>query len=264
MINHMKFSGISAVLAILVIFALCAGCTLPGSQGDLVIREDPVPVVPDVDPVEEETEPTPTPDAVTEITPPDPGPVPTQAIIPEDVLTNETKYYLLMNDTATYTYKTRIFDVNVTGVPFIFYFSFDPGYITKYYLVTDGRSTGSYYQGDLDGDGNPDEYQDHSQNTALHTTTRLNPNSEFTIQIVRIYDDPAEYQAAVAAAGGKERLSREKLLYEDNGIIVRQDGFGHGHSSEVEKELKVYQPGHYRLVVYGNSITTQIMLLSPE
>lgn len=268
MISHMKFPRIFFVVIVLAMLVLCAGCTLPGAE-EVIVREDPTTYVPDVSVNPEgdyETIPTaaPTTGIVREVTTPVPTSTGTPATAPESVLSNETRYHLLMNDTQTYNQNTRLFDLDIKGVPFIFYFSFDPGYITKQYLIKDGTSSNSYYYWNEEKGEYVSQRGSDTANVRERTTTVINPNSKFTIDIVRIYDDPEEYKAAIAANGGVDRLTREKLLYEDNGIIVKKEGYAHGYSSEVEKEIKLFQPGHYRLVVYGNSITTQIMMLSPE
>ena len=160
---------------------------------------------------------------------------------------------------------SRTFDLNVTNVPFLLYFSFDPGYVKKTYISKDPTSTASStYEVFNAQTGKYESYTEHGSKNNVLSTTRIDPDAWFTIDVVRIYDDPAEYQAALAEAGGKEKLAAQKRLYEDNGIVVMQDGYSHGFSSEVEKELKLLRTGHYRLLVSGNSIDTNILILSPE
>ncbi len=268
----MRILCLSLILCFLAVFCLCCGCTLPGAENQDIIfptmTATPTQVPPDVSVVN--PEPTATTETISispqvqEIVTFTPGPTAT-SLPPADNGANETRYYPLMDDTQTYTSTSRTFDLNVTSVPFLLYFSFDPGYVKKTYVSKDSTTTSSStYEVFNTQTGKYERYTEHGSTDRVLSTTRIDPDAWFTIDVVRIYDDPVEYQAALAAEGGKEKLASQKRLYEDNGIVVMQDGYAHGFSSEVEKELKLLRTGHYRLLVSGNSIDTNILILSPE
>ncbi len=270
----MRILCLSLTLCFLAVFCLCCGCTLPGAENQDIIfptmTATPTQVPPDVSVVNPE------PTATTETIDISPQireivtPTPKSTVIPlrrpttnEEV--NETRYYPLMDDTHSYSSTSRTFDLDVTNVPFLLYFSFDPGYVKKTYVSKDPTSTASStYEVFNTQTGKYESYTEQGSKNNVLSTTRIDPDAWFTIDVVRIYDDPVEYQAALAAEGGKEKLASQKRLYEDNGIVVMQDGYAHGFSSEVEKELKLLRTGHYRLLVSGNSIDTNILILSPE
>lgn len=264
----MKISRIFQALLLLVIVCLCAGCTLPG--GEEIINPTPVPTPePTIDPSQPTPEPTETSvvisPSVKEIIKPTVPPTPTPIPGTIEEKSNISKYYLVMNDTYSYLNTERTFDIDVTNVPFIFFFSFDPGYTTKRFIQESSTSTRTPQIEYINpNDGEWVRVSLHPEKTTTEkSTTIIKPEAEFTIEIARIYDDPAEYLKAVTEAGGKERLAANKRLYGDNGIIVARDGYAHGYSSEVEKEIKIYSTGHYYLIVHGHAIDTQIMMFSP-
>ncbi len=181
------------------------------------------------------------------------------------VNTTAPAYYVHMDDTMKYNTSTqRMFDLDVVEVPFVLYFSFNPGMVKKTYVEKDSTSSNSVSYNVW----NPTtgKYESRSQSESKYvvkSTDVIDPNAWFTIDVIRVYDDPAEYSAAVSAAGGKEKLTGKKLLYGDNGIIVKQDGYARGYSSEIEKELKLLSSGHYIIKVTGNQIVANIQMLSP-
>lgn len=178
---------------------------------------------------------------------------------------NETAYYVHMDDTMKYNTSTsRMFNLHVDQVPFMVYFSFNPGMVKKSYLSKDATSSQTtQYEVWNPTTGKYESRSEVGSRYTVKTTDVIDPNAWFRIEIIRIYDDPDAYAAAVSAAGGKEKLASSHLLYEDNGIVVRQDGYSRGFSSEVEKELKLLSTGHYILKVTGNQIVANIQMLSP-
>ncbi|MDV0442671.1 hypothetical protein [Methanorbis rubei] len=174
-------------------------------------------------------------------------------------------YFVHMDDTMQYNTSTvRTFDLDVVEVPFVLYFSFNPGKVKKTYVTKDATSSNSVsynFWNPLTG-----KYESKSQTESRYSvksTDVIDPNAWFRIDVIRVYDDPKQYADAVQLGGGKEKLAEKKLLYGDNGIIVKQDGYARGYSSEVEKELKLFSSGHYFIKVTGNQIVANIQMLSP-
>lgn len=262
----------------MTVLCLCSGCTLPGSGSqDIVIQAvTPTPTVtippPDsVDYAAATPAPTnsPTPatgivqsPSVQEIIVSTPTPVRTTA--PIATPTVDTRYYPLLDDTRTYNDTTRMFDLTVTNVPYILSFSFDPGYVHREYVAKDYTAGASLsYEVFNAATGKYETISETMPKYEVAAVNRINPDAWFTIDLIRIYKDPTEYQAAVAAAGGETSLGLQNRLYEDNGILVLQEGFANKYSSEVEKEIQIRERGYYRLIVNGNAIDTTILILSP-
>lgn len=271
----MRIPCLSLTLCILTVFCLCCGCTLPGAEGQDIVIPTMMPTPTQVSSDNPVVNPYPTPASETidispqirEIVTPTPKPRATPLPRPTtDDEANETRYYPLMDDTQSYSSPAfRTFDLEVTNVPYLLYFSFDPGYIEKTYVSKDSTSTASStYEVFNTQTGKYESYTEQGSKDNVLSTTRLDPEAWFRIDVIRIYEDPAEYQAALAAEGGKEKLASVGRLYEDNGIVVMQDGYARGFSNEIEKELKILRTGHYRLQVSGNSIDTNIRIMSPE
>ncbi|MCZ9311999.1 MAG: hypothetical protein O0V67_01355 [Methanocorpusculum sp.] len=174
-------------------------------------------------------------------------------------------YFVHMDDTMMYnTATSRMFEVNIDHVPFIVYFSFNPGTVKKSYVAKDSTSSNTVrYEVWNPSTGKYETRSQVESRYVVKSTDVIDPNAWFKVDIIRIYDDADAYDTAVSAAGGKEKLAEKKLLYEDNGIIVKQDGYARGYSSEVEKELKLLSPGKYLVKVTGNQIVVNIQMLSP-
>jgi len=194
-------------------------------------------------------------------------PTPTAAsvtVVPT-VSSTVSAYYVHMDDTMKYNTSTsRMFEVNIEQVPFIVYFSFNPGTVKKSYVAKDSTSSNSVrYEVWNPSTGKYETRSQVESKYVVKSTDVIDPNAWFRVDVVRIYDDSDSYDAAVSAAGGKEKLAEKKLLYEDNGIIVKQDGYARGYSSEVEKELKLLSSGRYLVKVTGNQIVVNIQMLSP-
>ncbi len=190
-----------------------------------------------------------------------PTPQVTPVTVVPTVSPTETAYYVHMDDTMKYNTSTsRMFEVNVDQVPFVVYFSFNPGKVKKSYVAKDSTSSSTVrYEAWNPSTGKYETRSQVESRYVVKSTDIIDPNAWFKVDIVRVYADSDAY----AAAGGKEKLAEKKLLYGDNGIIVKQDGYAHGYSSEVEKELKLFSAGTYLVKVTGNQIVVNIQMLSP-
>lgn len=258
-----------AVVLAVVVIGYMTGAIGNGSDMDLSFGSSstPVPTVtpnvatPETPDVSESLTPVPTWETIpissqiNEIVTPTPmatfvTTVPTEAV-------TASVYYVHMDDTMKYNTSTsRMFDVNVGQAPFIVYFSFNPGMVKKSYVSKVPTSSSTVrYETWL--------FSPVESRYVVKSTNVIDPNAWFKVDIIRVYDDSESYNAAVSAAGGKEKLAEKKLLYGDNGIIIMQDGYARGYSSEVEKELKLFSPGHYLVKVTGNQIVANIQMLSP-
>ncbi|MDV0442445.1 hypothetical protein [Methanorbis furvi] len=174
-------------------------------------------------------------------------------------------YVVHMDDTMQYNSSTeRMFELDVVEVPFVLYFSFNPGKVKKMYLTKDATSANTVsYSSWNPATGKYGSWSETESRYSVKSTDVIDPNAWFRIDVIRVYDDPKQYADAVQLGGGKEKLAEKKLLYGDNGIIVKQDGYARGYSSEVEKELKLFSSGHYIIKVTGNQIVANIQMLSP-
>ena len=111
-----------------------------------------------------------------------------------------------MGYAKSYSSTSRTFDLDVTSVPFLLYFSFDPWYVKKTYVSKDSTTTSSStYEVFNTQTGKYQSYTEHGSKDRVLSTTRIDPDAWFTIDVVRIYDDPAEYQAALEAKGRKRK-----------------------------------------------------------
>ena len=285
----MLTTRILPVLLVAVVVVVVIGYAtgvLGGSGMSLPFGLSPTPVptpVPTATPV-----PTGTPDVVPSgaVETPTPVPVPTWETVPissqvNEVLTptpvstpgtavptaspTERAYYVHMDDTMKYNTSTsRMFEVDIVQVPFLVYFSFNPGTVKKSYVSKDSTSSNTVRYEDWNpATGKYETWSRTESKYVVRSTDVIDPNAWFRVDIIRIYEDSDAYAAAVAAGGGREKLAEKKLLYGDTGIIVRQDGYARGYSSEVEKELKVLSPGQYLVKVTGNQIVANIQMLSP-
>lgn len=200
---------------------------------------------------------------INEVVTPTPQVTPVTAV--PTVSSTEPAYYVHMDDTMKYNTSTsRMFEVNVDQVPFVVYFSFNPGTVKKSYVAKESTSSNTVrYEVWNPSTGKYETRSQVESKYVVKSTDVIDPNAWFKVDIVRIYADSDAYAAAVSAAGGKEKLAEKKLLYGDNGIIVKQDGYAHGYSSEVEKELKLFSAGTYLVKVTGNQIVVNIQMLSP-
>lgn len=275
MLTTRILSGLLVVAVAVVVIGYATGVGLPfGLSPTSVPTATPVPTeTPDVVPSGAAETPTPVPvptretvsisSQVHEVLMPTPERTPGTAV--PAVSPTGRAYYVHMDDTMKYNTSTsRMFEVDVVQVPFLVYFSFNPGTVKKSYVSKDSTSLNTVrYEVWNPKTGKYESRSETQSKYVVRSTDVIDPNAWFRVDIIRIYEDSDAYAAAVAAGGGREKLAGKNLLYGEDGIVVQQDGYARGYSSEVEKELKVLSPGQYLVKVTGNQIVANIQMLSP-